>query len=78
MAVPSPMGTARTRAMAVVSTVPRMNGSSPYLPWDGAHTFPTIQEKPSVEKAGLDWTMIDTTYQATSPTKIAAMAIRMP
>ena len=72
------MGTASTRAMAVVSMVPRMNGSSPYLPWLGAQTFWTIQENPRVEKAGLDWTMIDTTYQATSATKIATMAIRMP
>ena len=72
------MGTASTRAMAVVSMVPRMNGSRPYLPWLGSQTFSKIHEKPRVEKAGLAWTMIETTYQATSATKIAAMAIRMP
>ena len=72
------MGTASTRAMAVVSMVPRMNGSRPYLSWLGFQTFWKIHEKPRVEKAGFAWTMIEMTYQATNATKIAAMAIRMP
>ncbi len=78
MAVPRPMGTANTRAMAVVSMVPRMNGRSPYWPWVGSQTFSKIHEKPRVEKAGLAWTTIETRYHATRATKTAAMPTRMP
>ena len=78
MAVPSPMGTASTRAMAVVSIVPRMKGSSPYLDRFGFQTLPKIHEKPRVEKAGRAWTMIDTRYQTTRPTKMPAAAMRTP
>ena len=76
--MPSPMGTASTRAMAVVSMVPRMKGSSPYWPWFGFQTFSKIHEKPRVEKAGRAWTMIETRYQTTRPTKMPATAIRTP
>ena len=33
------MGTASTMAMAVVSSVPRMNGSRPKWPWLGSQVF---------------------------------------
>ena len=66
------MGTASTRAMAVVSMVPRMNGSRPNWWWEGSQTFWKIHEKPRVEKAGLAWTMSEMTNHATSPTKTAA------
>ena len=52
--------------MAVDSMVPRMNGSSPYWPWVGFHVFPKIQEKPSVEKAGLAWMTMATRNQTAS------------
>ncbi len=78
MAVPSPMGTASTMAMAVVSMVPRMKGSSPYFPRVGFHTFSKIHDTPRVEKAGLDSTMMEMRYQATRPTKMAAMTASRP
>ena len=59
MAVPRPMGTASTRAMAVVSMLPRMNGSSPYWFLFGFQVLPTIHEKPRVEKAGRAWWTIE-------------------
>jgi hypothetical protein len=65
-------------AMAVVSTVPRMNGSRPYLLWVGSHVFWMIHEKPRVEKAGLAWTIIEMMNQATRPTKMAPMAASNP
>ena len=52
--------------MAVDSIVPRMNGSSPYWLWVGFHVFPTIQENPSVEKAGFAWMTRETTNQTAS------------
>ena len=66
MAVPRPIGTASTTAMAVDSIVPRMNGSSPYWSCDGFQTLPKIQENPSVEKAGLAWMTMATRNQTAS------------
>ena len=63
-AVPMPTGTASTTAMAVVSSEPRMNGSSPYWPCVGFQTFPTSHENPRVEKAGFACTMTATRNQA--------------
>jgi hypothetical protein len=56
--------------------VPRMNGSSPNWFRFGFQTFWKIHEKPSVEKAGLDWTTIETRYHPTRATKIPAEAMR--
>ena len=75
--MPRPMGTASTTAMAVVSRVPRMNGSSPYLPCVGSHVFWRIQENPRVEKAGRAWTTIETRNHAASAATTAAATARM-
>ena len=72
--MPRPMGTASTRAMAVVSMVPRMKGSSPYWFWVGFQAFWKIHEKPRVEKAGWAWTMIETRNHTTRATKMATTA----
>jgi hypothetical protein len=60
--------------MAVVSSVPRMNGSNPYWLRLGFHTLWKIHENPNEEKTGRDWSTIDTRYHATRATKIAAAA----
>ena len=78
MAVPRPMGTARTTAMAVDSMVPRMNGRRPYLPWDGSQTFSKIQETPSVENAGLAWMTMATRNQTASAPNSSATTPSIP
>ena len=77
-AVPRPMGTASTRAMAVVSMVPRMNGSSPYWWWLGSQT---LLEDPREAEGGEGRPGLDDDRDhepGHSATKIAATAIRMP
>jgi hypothetical protein len=68
------MGTASTRARAVVSRVPRMKGSRPNWWSFGFQVFWTIHENPRVEKAGRAWTIREMTNQATTPTKMATTA----
>jgi hypothetical protein len=50
-----PIGTARTSAMAAVSSVPTISGSPPYELFCGSHLVPVISPSPEKRHAGTEF-----------------------
>ncbi len=69
--MPRPMGTASTRAMAVVSMVPRMKAAG-RSGAPGAQTCWKMNEKPRAENAGRECQTIVPRNQMTMPANSAA------